>query len=76
MHSALQVTQIIISVMLIILVVLQGKGSGMSSLFGGSDPTGGVTKTRRGLEKTLFQFTVGLSIVFIVVAIITPFFPG
>lgn len=74
MNTALQVVQIIISIALIVLIVLQGKGSGLGSLFGGDAPT--ITKTRRGLEKTLFQITVGLSVAFIVVAIVTVAFFG
>ena len=73
MHTALQIAQIIISIAMIILIVLQGKGSGMSGLFGGDGGTG-IAKTRRGLEKTLFQLTVGLAIAFLSLAIITPFF--
>lgn len=72
-HSALQVAQIIISIAMVALIVLQGKGSGMSGLFGG-EGGGGITKTRRGLEKTLFQLTIGLAIAFMIIAILTPFF--
>ncbi len=74
MFVALNVVQIIISIALIILIVLQAKGSGLGSLFGGE--AGTITKTRRGLEKTLFQITVGLSIAFLAVAIITVAFFG
>jgi len=69
MLTALHIVQMIISVAMIVLIVMQAKGSGLGSLFGGE--AGTITKTRRGLEKTLFQITVGLSIAFIVVAIIT-----
>lgn len=69
MLVALHVVQIIISIALIILIIMQAKGSGLGSLFGGE--AGTITKTRRGLEKTLFQITVGLSIAFITIAIIT-----
>ncbi len=69
MFVALQIVQIIISIALVVLIILQAKGSGLGSLFGGE--TGAITKTRRGLEKTLFQLTVGLSIAFIAVALIT-----
>ena len=69
MYVALQIVQIIISIALVVLIVLQAKGSGLGNLFGGE--AGAITKTRRGLEKTLFQLTVGLSITFIAIAIIT-----
>jgi preprotein translocase subunit SecG len=69
MFVALQIVQIIISIALVVLIILQAKGSGLGSLFGAE--TGAITKTRRGLEKTLFQLTVGLSIAFIAIALIT-----
>ena len=69
MVTALHIVQMIISLAMIVLIVMQAKGSGLGSLFGGE--AGTITKTRRGLEKTLFQITVGLSIAFITVAIIT-----
>lgn len=66
---ALQIVQIIISVSLVAVIIVQARGSGLGSLFGGSD-AGGITKTRRGLEKTLFQLTVVLAILFVVFAIV------
>lgn len=70
MDIVLQIVSIIISVMLIIMVLLQVKGGGLgASLFGG-DAGGGIARTRRGLEKTLFQITIGLSVVFIAIAIL------
>jgi preprotein translocase subunit SecG len=64
----LQIVQIVISVALIFFILLQAKGVGLSGIFGGE---GGIYKTRRGVEKTLFQVTIGLSIVFFVVSIIS-----
>jgi len=68
-EDALKVIQIIISAALVFLVVFQAGSSGVGSLFGGSDG-GGVTRTRRGLEKTLFQLTIALAILFVVNAIL------
>ncbi len=62
--TALQLIQIIISVALVIVIILQAKGMGLGSLFGG-DAGMGITKTRRGLEKTLFQITIILSALFL-----------
>ena len=67
--TALNIIQILISSALIAVIILQGKGSGLGSLVGG-DTGFGVTKTRRGLEKTLFQITIILSAVFLILAII------
>lgn len=69
MERAFMVVSIIISVLLIVLILLQVKGSGLGDLLGGSN-TGGITRTRRGLEKTLFQITIGLAIAFLAIAIL------
>ena len=73
MSTYLFIIQIIISVALIALILFQTKGAGgMGGLFGGDGGGGGggVYKTRRGVERTLFQVTVGLSIVFLVFSVI------
>lgn len=67
--SGLLIVQILISIALVIAIILQAKGSGLGSLFGG-DSGFGVTKTRRGLEKTLFQFTIILAALFLINAIV------
>lgn len=62
--------QIIISVTLILVVLLQVKGSGFGAALGGM--SGGSTfRTKRGLEKTLFQATIILVIVFIFVSFLS-----
>ena len=63
----LQVVQIIISVCLIVAVLLQVKGQGLGGIFGGSDA--GIYKTRRGAEKTLFNLTIVLVVLFFVFAL-------
>ena len=65
--SSLFVVQIILSVAMVALVLLQTKGS-LGNLFGGE---GSVFHRRRGVEKTLFQITIGLSVVFFVSALAT-----
>lgn len=70
MGVAFQIASIVMSIILIILIMLQVKGGSLGSLLGG-DVGGGIARTRRGLEKTLFQFTVGLSITFIVICILS-----
>jgi preprotein translocase subunit SecG len=69
MDIAFKIVSIIISILLIVLVLMQVKGGGLGDLLGG-DAGGGITRTRRGLEKTLFQLTIGLSIAFLTVAIL------
>ena len=70
MERALQVVSIIISVVLIVLILLQVKGGALGSLLGG-DAGGGIARTRRGLEKTLFQITIALSIAFLTISILS-----
>jgi len=70
----LNLIQIVISVALIVLILLQTKGSGLGSLFGGSDSS--IYTTRRGLEKTLFNVTIGLAVAFFVVALINVIVSG
>jgi len=68
MQVAFQIASIIVSILLIILILLQVKGGGLGNLLGG-DVGGGIARTRRGLEKTLFQITIGLAIAFMAISI-------
>ena len=68
-QGALQIAAVIVSVLLIILILLQVKGGGLGSLLGG-DAGGGIARTRRGLEKTLYQLTIVMSIVFLAISIV------
>ena len=63
MKTYLYLAQIVVAIALTALVLLQAKDAGLSSMFGGSDM--GVYKTRRGVEKTMFNATIVLGIVFL-----------
>lgn len=63
----LNAAQILVSVVLVLIILAQVRESG-AGLFGSAQNVG---RTRRGLEKTLFQFTIVLSVVFLVVSIIS-----
>ncbi|MHB8085065.1 MAG: preprotein translocase subunit SecG, partial [Dehalococcoidia bacterium] len=52
------IAQIVIAVALIAVLTLQVKGGGLGGIFGQAD---GVYRTRRGVEKTLFQVTIVLA---------------
>jgi preprotein translocase subunit SecG len=58
---------IIISVGLILTILFQTKGGGLGGIFGQADT---VYRTKRGVEKSLFQFTVILAVLFIVISIV------
>ncbi|GBD23585.1 hypothetical protein HRbin29_01252 [bacterium HR29] len=62
--------QIAVSLILILVVLLQVKGSGFGAALG-SMSGGSVYRTKRGLERTLFQATIILVIVFIFVSFLS-----
>lgn len=61
----MQIIQIILGVALTIAILLQARGAGLGSVFGG---TGTVFKTRRGIDKVLFRTTIGLAIAFCLIS--------
>ena len=71
MQTALNIVMIIGSVLLIALILMQTKGSSFTGAFG-SD-AGSINRTRRGVEKTLFQFTIGTAAVYVLLAIASSF---
>jgi preprotein translocase subunit SecG len=66
----MNVLQIVISVILIVVILLQVKGSGFGAALGGMSG-GSVFRTKRGLEKTLFQATILLTVAFIFVSFLS-----
>ena len=67
--TALDLVQIILAVLLIALVLLQSKGSGLGGIFG--QDTGSVYRTRRGVERRLYQLTIIAAVSFFLVALIS-----
>ncbi len=57
---------ILIMILLIIIIALQNKSSGLSNVFGGA---GNIVQTRRGFEKWLFYATIVLGTIFVVINI-------
>lgn len=64
----LAIAQVIISVFLIVVILLQQRGTALGSAFGGGE--GSTYTDRRGVEKTLFRTSAVLGILFIVLAIV------
>ena len=64
----LNIIQIIISVVLIALVVLQRQGAGLGGMLGGDSP---FYRTRRGMEKTLHNLTIILAVVFAITSLLS-----
>ena len=61
----LQIFQIILGIILITVILLQAKGTGLGVSFGGGDSY----HTKRGAERFLFAVTIITSILFILVAL-------
>jgi preprotein translocase subunit SecG len=68
LNTYLNIVQIFISLVLIGVLLLQARGSGFSATFS-SDSS--IYRTRRGVEKTLFNVTIILAVVFVIVSIIS-----
>lgn len=67
MGPFVSVAQIILSVLLIIMIMLEVRGTSMGGFLGGGDSP--VFRTRRGFEKTLFNATIGVAVLFFIVSI-------
>jgi preprotein translocase subunit SecG len=63
LQDALAIASILVSIALISIILLQVKGEGVGGLQSGS-----FVRTRRGLEKTLFQMTIFLSVLWMAIA--------
>ncbi|MCX5993013.1 MAG: preprotein translocase subunit SecG [Chloroflexi bacterium] len=63
----LTIAQLVLAVALIIVLALQVKGGGLGGIFGQAD---GVYRTKRGVEKTLFNVTIVLAVMFVILSIV------
>ena len=72
MITYLGLTQILVSILLIATILLQVRGQG-GGLFGSAQ---GSYRVRRGVEKLLFQFTIVLTVLFLLVSLLMVYFSG
>ena len=68
METYLYIAQIVVAVSLVLVSLLQVKGGGLGGIFGQADT---VYRTKRGVEKTLFQLTIILVVIFVVLSIVS-----
>ncbi len=66
MNAILAIGQIIVAIGLIASILLQARGAGLSAAFGGDSA---VYRSRRGIEKRLFQFTIVLAVLFCIFSV-------
>jgi preprotein translocase subunit SecG len=62
----INIAQILVAIALTLVILFQAKGSGIGTALGGGSSSS--FRTRRGVEKTLFQLTIVLAIVFLAVS--------
>ena len=67
MNPYLAVGQTIVSIALMAAILLQARGSGLSGTFGGDSA---VYRSRRGIERRLFQFTIALGVLFVAFSLV------
>ena len=60
-----QILQLIIAVSLVVAILSQNRGAGLSGIFGGG---GNIYRTKRGIEKTLFIVTIILAVLFFLIS--------
>ena len=71
-ENYLNVAQLLISIVLVLVVLLQTRGGDIGAAFGGGGGGGGSSfRTRRGLEKTLFQLTIILAFAFVAMSAVS-----
>lgn len=68
MQTYLNIAQVVISVALILIIMFQVRGGGLGGIFGQPST---VYRTKRGVEKILFQLTIVLVSVFLVISVLT-----
>ena len=66
MTDYLLIAQIVVAIALIVVLTLQVRGGGLGGIFGQPDS---VYRTRRGVEKSLLQLTIALTVLFVVICI-------
>jgi preprotein translocase subunit SecG len=69
----LAVGQILLSIALITAILMQARGTGLSGTFGGDSA---VYRSRRGIERRLWQFTILLLVLFVLFALVAFAFVG
>jgi preprotein translocase subunit SecG len=67
MKIYLTIAQMVLAVAVTLILLLQVRGGGLGGIFGQADT---VYRTKRGVEKTLFQMTIALMVLFIVISLL------
>ena len=68
MSPILAIGQLLLSIALIVAILMQARGTGLSGTFGGDSA---VYRSRRGIERRLWQFTILLLVMFVLFALVS-----
>lgn len=71
--EALVIAQVLLSAALMSAILLQARGTGLSSTFGGESTA---YRSRRGLERTLFRLTIVLATAFVAISLLSVIQPS
>ncbi|KPJ85577.1 hypothetical protein AMJ57_02625 [Parcubacteria bacterium SG8_24] len=72
MRNYLDIAQVVVSAVLVTAIILQARGTGLGSAFGGE---GNVYRTKRGVEKILFRSTIVFAVLFFGLALVNIMLP-
>ncbi|MDD3661465.1 MAG: preprotein translocase subunit SecG [Candidatus Dojkabacteria bacterium] len=67
LKTGITIAQIIIAVLVVVTILLQNRGEGLGSFFGGG---GEIFRTRRGVENLMYYVSLGLSALLVVLSIV------
>jgi preprotein translocase subunit SecG len=66
----MRIIQIVLSIAVVVFILLQARGAGLGSAFGGSS-AGSVFKTRRGVERLIFNATIVFIVLFALISVLS-----
>ena len=67
--TLIHIAVLIVSVLVIVVILAQARGAGLGGVFGGQGES--TFRTRRGIDRTLFRFTIVLVVIFIALAMLS-----
>jgi preprotein translocase subunit SecG len=65
-NTILTLGQMVVAISMVASILLQARGAGLGAAFGGDSS---VYRSRRGIEKRLFQFTIVLAVLFVLFSV-------
>ncbi|MPZ15846.1 MAG: preprotein translocase subunit SecG [Chloroflexi bacterium] len=68
----LQAAQILVSILLVALILMQARGTGFAA---GYAADSSIHRTRRGVERMVFQLTIVVGVVFVLLSILSVLAP-